>query len=166
MRKTLEILDSISEWTGKIVSWAVIFLTILVVLEVILRRLFDHPTSWNFEVTKQLFAFHFMMISAYALACGSHVSIDIFIIRLSEKTKAGLNLFCYFLFFFPFCVTLLWRGAVYSFKSWSVCETSWSVFAAPLYPIKTVIPLTGLLLLLQGISICTKNVFILTGKNT
>jgi len=164
MRKTIRILDNIGEWTGKIVSYVLIILTILVVLEVIMRRFLGHPTSWNFEVTKQLFAFHFMMISAYALLRGSHVSIDFLLIRMSERKKASLSLISYLVFFFPFCVTLLWRGTVYSLRSWSVWETSWSVFAAPLYPIKTIIPLMALLLLLQGLSICIKNIFVLRGK--
>jgi len=66
LKKVLHFIDIVSEWTGRIFSWMIVVLTLLVVLEVVLRRFFGRPTIWNFEVTKQLYAFHFMIVSAYA----------------------------------------------------------------------------------------------------
>ena len=153
MKKVLHLIDIISEWTGRIFSWTIVVLTILVVLEVILRRLFGRPTIWNFEVTKQLYAFHFMIVSAYALLWKAHVAIDILYARLSQKTKAICDVISYTVFFFPFLLVWLYQGVKYAAKSWAIYETSWSVFGPPLYPIKTIIPVTAFLILIQGLAI-------------
>ena len=86
LRKILNFIDRISEWTGRIFSCIIIILVILVVLEVILRKIFGSPTIWNFEVSKQLFACHFMMVSAFALLHKAHVSIDIVYEKFNQKT--------------------------------------------------------------------------------
>ena len=158
------LIDDINEWIGRIFSWIIVVLTLLVVLEVILRRFFGTPTIWNFEVTKQLFGLHFMILAGFALLHNSHVSIDIIESKLPRRTKAALSLISYVLFLFPFCVVIMWKGYGFAAQSWTIAETSWSNFAPPLYPIKTVIPLTALLLFLQGTSVCIKNVLILSGK--
>jgi TRAP-type mannitol/chloroaromatic compound transport system permease small subunit len=150
LKKFLHIIDNISEWTGRIFSWIIVVLTILVILEVILRRFLGSPTIWNFELTIQLYAFHFMIVSAYALLCKSHVVVDIVYAKMSKKTKAICDVVTYAIFFFPFLLIWLYQGTKYAAKSWAMHETSWSVFAPPLYPIKTVIPLVAFLLLIQG----------------
>jgi len=153
LKKVLHFIDIVSEWTGRIFSWMIVVLTLLVVLEVVLRRFFGRPTIWNFEVTKQLYAFHFMIVSAYALLWKAHVAIDIIYERLSQKTKAICDVITYIIFFFPFLSVWLYQGIKYAARSWAIYETSWSVFGPPLYPIKTVIPVTAFLLLIQGIAI-------------
>ena len=153
MKKLLTILDAISEWTGRIFSWVICVLLVLVVLEVILRRFLNHPTIWNFEVTIQLYAFHFMIVAAYALLYKSHVTIDVLYERFSKRTKAILDVISYAIFFFPFLLVVLYEGIKYAANSWAMREVSWSVFAPPLYPIKTVIAVMAFLLLIQGFAI-------------
>lgn len=160
MRKFLHIIDNISEWTGRIFSWTIIVLAILVILEVILRRFFGRPTIWNFEITIQLYAFHFMIVSAYALLSKSHVAIDILYGKLSRKTRAICDVITYGIFFFPFLFVCLYQGIKYAAKSWAMHETSWSVFAPPLYPIKTVIPVVAFLLLIQGFAVFVRQLYI------
>lgn len=139
-----------SEWTGRIFSWTIVVLTILVVLEVILRRILNSPTIWNFEVTIQLYALHALIMGSNTLLHKGHVSIDILYDYFKPRTRAILSILSYLLFFFPFVSILLYQGIKYAHHSWSVFEKSWSVFAPPLYPIKTVIPIVSFLLLLQG----------------
>lgn len=164
MDRILETIDNINEWTGKVCCWMIAVLTLLVVQEVIMRRFFGHPTIWNFEVTKQLYGFHFMILAGYALLHKSHVSIDIIERRFSERTKAVIALISYSLFFFPFWIVVLWQGIKFASKSWAVLETSWSTFAPPLYPIKSVIAATAFLLLLQGSAVFIRMVIAATGK--
>jgi len=156
MKKFLKFLDNISEWTGKIFCWTVVILTLLVVIEVIMRYCFNRPTLCNFEITVQLYAFHFMIVAAYTLLHGSHVSVDIIYSKFSKKSQAILDIISYLIFFFPFCMVILWKGIMLAARSWSLLETSWSACASPIYPIKTVIPLTAILLILQGLAIFIK----------
>jgi len=160
LKKFLHIIDNISEWTGRIFSWVIVILTILVILEVILRRFCGRPTIWNFELTIQLYAFHFMIVSAYALLHKSHVAIDILYGKMSKKTEAICDVVTYAIFFFPFLLIWLYQGTKYAAKSWAMHETSWSVFAPPLYPIKTVIPVVAFLLLIQGFAIFVRQLHI------
>lgn len=156
-------IDLMNEWIGRIFSWCIILLTLLSVMEIIERRVFDNPTLWGFEVTTQMFGLYFMIIAGYGLLYGSHVSIDVFTHYLSPKGLAIMDIFSYCIFFFPFTLVCIWQGYFFAAKSWAIKETSMSVFGPPLYPIKTVIILTFILLLLQGIAEVTKKIVFLKG---
>lgn len=156
-------IDWLNEQIGNVFGAIVILLVLLTVMEVILRKFFNSPTIWSFEVLKQLFALYFMITAAYGLKKGSHVSVDIFTRLLPEKWKAIVSIITYLIFYFPFCIVGAWFGYKYAARSWEMHEHSWSVFAPPLYPIKTVITITFVLLILQGIAEVIKNTFIIKG---
>lgn len=153
MKKLLNFIDTINEWAGRIFSCTIVALTGLVVLEVILRRFFNRPTIWNFEITIQLYAFHALIVAGYTLLHKRHVNIDVLYQKYTPKTRAILDVITYIIFFFPFISIMLYEGILYAANSWSVQEKSWSVFSPPLYPIKTVIPVMTFLILIQGIAI-------------
>jgi TRAP-type mannitol/chloroaromatic compound transport system permease small subunit len=158
-------IDGISLWTGRIFSYLVVPLTLLIVFEVITRRFFNAPTIWTFETSHFLFGAHFMLVAAYGLLYKSHVSIDLITMQFSKKIQEIFHLICYFILFFPFVFVLLYYGIDYAADSWKMGETSWSVWGPPLYPIKTVIPVTAGLVLIQGISeVIKKFIFLKTGK--
>ena len=138
-------------------------LTLLSVLEIVMRRFFGSPTIWSFEVITQTYGLYFMMVAAYGLLHKSHVSIDIFTMNLPEKKRAVLDLIGYIIFFFPFTIICLWKSLLYAADSWSMWETSWSAFAPPLFPIKTVMAITFFLLVIQGISDSLKKILIIRG---
>jgi len=156
MEAFIRFLEGVSEWTGRILSWTVALLTIIVVLEVVLRYFFNSPTICNFEITKQLYGFYFMIVAGYALLHGAHVSVDIFRERLSKKGKKIIDIISYLIFFFPFCSVILIFGTYFAFDSWRDLETSWSACGCPLYPIKTIVPLSFLLITIEGIAIFLK----------
>jgi TRAP-type mannitol/chloroaromatic compound transport system permease small subunit len=162
-KKISKFCDTISEWTGRIFSWVIVPLVLLTVMEVILRRFLGSPTIWSFEVLKQLYGLHFMIVAAFGLLYGSHVSVDAFTALLPKKKRAILDIIGYVLFFFPFVIVCIWQGYSFAATSWSMKETTWSVFAPPVYPIKTVIMITFILLLIQGISEIIKRIVIIRG---
>lgn len=157
--------DGISDWTGSLFAWLVIPLTALICYEVFTRYVIGRPTIWTFELSNFLYGAHFMLVAAYGLLHKAHVCIDLFVIRASKRTQVILDLISYFLLFFPFVIVILYHGFVFAKDSWAVWETSWSTWAPALYPIKTVIPVTAFLLLMQGISeVIKKVVFLKTGE--
>jgi TRAP-type mannitol/chloroaromatic compound transport system permease small subunit len=158
-------IDAVSNWFGKIFSYLVLPLTALIVFEVITRRFFNAPTIWTFELSNFLFGGHFMLVAAYGLLYKSHVSIDLVSMRFSPRTQEKLQIFCYITMFFPLILVMLYHGTIFAVDAWAMKETSWSVWGPPLSPIKTVIPITALLLLLQGISDVIKKItFLKTGE--
>jgi len=166
MEAFFKIIDNVNEWVGRIFSWLIIPLVAIVVVEILLRNLFNSPTTWSFEVSKQVYGLYFMICAGYTLKHQGHVAIDVFSQSFSPKTQNIVEVICYLLFFFPFCLVLLYYGTVFAAKSWQMLETGWGVFAIPLYPIKTIIPITALLLLLQGAaSVIRKLASIVSGGN-
>lgn len=153
-------IDALSTWTGKVFSYLLVPLTLCVVFEVVTRYL-DHPTIWTFETSNFLYGAHFMLVAAYGLLMKSHVSIDLVSSRYSMKTQAIVSLICYATMYLPFIAVFTYFGFAYSYNSWGMLENSWSAWGPPLYPIKTVIPLTAVLLLLQGISEMIKTIDVL-----
>jgi len=145
-------LDGVSEWTGRIFVWLIIPLTIVVVFEVISRRFFNAPHIWATEVTNYIYGPHFMLVAAYTLLYKSHVSIDIIYGSFSPRTRAILDIFTYLVFFFPFCGIVFYQGIVFAQTSWSIGETSDSAALRIVPLIKTVIPITFGLLLIQGLA--------------
>jgi len=150
METFLHVMESINEWVGRIFSWMVAVLTVIVVLEVVLRYFFNSPTVCNFEITKQLYGFYFMIVAGYTLLHGSHVSVDIIYERFSPRNRAILDLLSYTVFFFPFCIVMIIYGTCFAADSWRQMETSWSACGCPLYPIKTVVPVSFVLITIQG----------------
>jgi TRAP-type mannitol/chloroaromatic compound transport system permease small subunit len=154
---TTNFLDNINEWVGRIFSWLVVILTIVMVIEVLMRYI-GMPTSWGFESIKFLFGAHFMLVAGYGLLYGSHVRIDFLTSRMSKTTECIISIICYLFLFFPFVLVWLYFGWEYFQTSWSLSEKSWSTWGPPLYPIKLVIPLTALFLLIQGLSEVIKSI--------
>jgi TRAP-type mannitol/chloroaromatic compound transport system, small permease component len=149
--------DNINEWSGRIFCWLVVPLAVVIIIEFITRAL-NVPTNWTFESSSFIFGAHFMLVAGYGLLYGSHVRIDLFTSRLSQKTQAVISIICYLIVFFPFMLVWLYYGWGYFYSSWSIVEKSWSPWAPILYPIKFVIPLAAIFLILQGLSEVIKSI--------
>ena len=166
MKKLLNFLEGINELVGKVCSLSVIVLLLLVVIEVIRRKIFNCPTLWSLDVTTHIYAFHFMMVTGYTLLHKGHVSIDVVSKNISSKRRTILDLISYIVLFFHFCFMLLWYGTLFAAESWEEFETAWGIFQMPLYPLKTVIPVTALLIIIQGLNEFIRKLhFVVRGKN-
>jgi len=153
----MNIIDKIDNWIGKIFSYTLLVLLFLVVLEVVQRRFFNQPTAWSFDLTKMLFGAHFMITSSFVLLHKGHISVDLISHAFSKKTNHLLNVIGYLIFYFPFTISMLITGTKFAANSWMRLETTFSTsIPIPLYPIKTVIPITAVLLILQGLSVFIK----------
>ena len=158
-------MDRLSEWTGRIFVWLIIPLTLVVVYEVISRRIFNAPNIWATEVTNYLYGPHFMMAAAYTLLYKSHVSIDIIYGKFSPRTRGIMDIITHLIFFFPFCIIVLVQGILFAQTSWSIGETSESAALTIVPLIKTVIPITFTLLIVQGIATFIRSIkLVATGE--
>jgi TRAP-type mannitol/chloroaromatic compound transport system permease small subunit len=93
----------------------------------------------------------FMMAGAYTLAKNGHVRGDVLYGFFEPRTQATLDLILYILFFLPGIVALTWAGWTFANESLAIRENTFSATPLPLYPFKFVIPVAGLMLLLQGL---------------
>jgi TRAP-type mannitol/chloroaromatic compound transport system permease small subunit len=111
------------------------------------------PTAWIFDLDNMLYGTLFMMCGAYTLAQDAHVRGDFLYSSMRPRTQAGLDLALYVLFFLPGIAALIYAGWDYAGTSWRIGEHS-NVTAdgPPVYHFKSVIPLAGSLVMLQGIA--------------
>ena len=165
MKKILAVIDSISEWSGKIVSFLIVFITAILLYEVAMRFVFNAPTNWAHELTMHMFGFLSVLAGAYVLRYDEHVKIDIIYNLFSPRARAIIDSFTY-LVFFLFVGLLLWHSAAIAQWSIKIGQTvSPSPWGSPLWPTKTAVPVAALLLLMQGIAQFIRVLtFAITGK--
>ena len=152
MQKLLLSVDKMSTWVGHAFSWLIVALTLFISWEVFSRYALDAPHAWAYDAMIMLYGSLFMMAGAYTLAKNGHVRGDVLYGFFSPRTQATLDLVLYIVFFIPGVVALVWAGYDYAAESWAIREHS-SVMAEgpPIYPLKTIIPVAGAFLLLQGV---------------
>ncbi len=152
-QRLLRAIDRVSYWSGKAFAWLIVGLTLVVCVEVFKRYILNAPTAWIFDLNNMLYGTLFMMTGAYTLAQGGHVRADFVYGRLRPRTQAALDLALYFLFFIPGILALIYAGYGYAADSWRIGEHS-SVTAEgpPIYHFKSVIPIAGALVMLQGLA--------------
>jgi TRAP-type mannitol/chloroaromatic compound transport system permease small subunit len=152
MQQLLLTIDKISTFVGQAFSWLIVTLTLLISWEVFSRYALDHPHPWAFDVMLMMYGTLFMMAGAYTLAKAAHVRGDVLYGFFRPRTQATIDLILFVLFFMPGVFALTYAGYFYAAESWAVNEHS-NVTAngPPIYPFKTMLPLAGAFLLLQGI---------------
>ena len=152
-QRLLFAIDRISAWTGKACAWLVLVLAVVVGVEVFKRYILNAPTAWIFDLNSMLYGTLFMMCGAYALAQNGHVRGDFLYRLLTPRWQAGLDLALYILFFTPGILALIYAGYDFAALSWHINEHS-NVTAdgPPVYPFKMVIPIAGVLVMLQGLA--------------
>jgi len=153
VERFLHTIDAISTWIGKAAAWLIVALMTVVCVEVFKRYLLNTPTAWIFDLDNMLYGTLFMLCGAYALAQNAHVRGDFLYSSMRPRTQAGLDLALYVIFFVPGIAALIYAGYDYAAYSWRIAEHS-NVTAEgpPVYHFKTVIPIAGALVMLQGIA--------------
>jgi TRAP-type mannitol/chloroaromatic compound transport system permease small subunit len=153
IQQLLYFIDGISTWVGKAVSWLIILLMTVVCVEVFKRYIMNMPTAWIFDADNIIYGSLFMLCGAYALAQNAHVRGDFLYSSMRPRLQAGLDLVLYAAFFLPGIAALIYAGTDYAADSWRIAEHS-NVTAdgPPVYHFKTVIPVAGALVMLQGIA--------------
>jgi len=152
MQRVLLFVDKISTWVGQAFSWLIVALTLHISWEVFSRYVLDHPRAWAFDAMIMMYGTLFMMAGAYTLAKSGHVRGDVIYGYFTPRAQAILDLTLYIVFFIPGIVALTYAGYFYASESWAINEHSnITAEGPPVYPFKTVIPLAGAFVLVQGI---------------
>ena len=151
MQRVLLWIDRLNAYIGQAFGWSILALTLVICYEVFARYLFGAPTTWAFDTSYMLYGALFMMAGAYTLSRNAHVRGDFLYRTWSPRRQAWMDLVLYLLFFFPGILALVIAGTIEADKSWLMDERTNSPATAPLYPFKTLIPIVGVLMLLQGL---------------
>ena len=151
-QRLLHAVDRFSTLIGKTFALLIVALVIVVVVEVFKRYALNQPTAWIYDANNMMYGTLFMMVGAYTLAHDGHVRGDFFYGNMKPRTQASLDLVLYVLFFLPGIAALTLAGVGYFNESLSMREQTFNATPLPLYPFKFVIPLAGVIVMLQGIA--------------
>ncbi|HET9715520.1 MAG TPA: TRAP transporter small permease subunit [Pseudolabrys sp.] len=153
VQQTLHTIDAISTWVGKASSWLMMVLMTVVCVEVFKRYIISAPTAWIFDAENMLYGTSFMLGGAYTLAQNAHVRGDFLYSSMKPRTQAGLDLVLYVVFFIPGIAALIYSGWIFAVESWSINEHSTvTANGPPVWQFKFMIPLAGVLVMIQGIA--------------
>ena len=153
-------IDKFTDFTGALVAWFNVLLVLVVAYEVISRYAFGAPTAWSFDLTYMLYGSIFMLGAAYALHKGAHIRTDFFFEQWSIRTQGWIDSLAYLVFFFPSLIIFLVVSGNEGWYAFQIGETSEQTPWRPiLWPFKAVVPLTCLLLLIQGVSETIKSLY-------
>ena len=151
--RAVNVLDRISLWSGRLTGWLIIPMVMSLVWEVVARYFFNMPTVWAYDMTYMLYGSFFMLGAAYTLMRGGHIRTDSLYGGWSVRRQAIVDALCYLIMFFPPLIALLYVTWDYFWVSWlrneRVVSSPWMPV---IYPLKFVLPVSCVLLLLQGVA--------------
>lgn len=157
MLSIIHAIESLNIWIGRAFGWCILILTLSVAYEVFVRYVLNAPTVWAFDMMIQMYGALFLMAGAYALAQDTHVRADVVYRLIPVKWQARIDFVLYFIFFFPGMLALVYYGAEIASDSWRYKEVSWNSPARiQIYFFKTLIPIAGTMLIVQGTSECMR----------
>jgi TRAP-type mannitol/chloroaromatic compound transport system permease small subunit len=146
-------IDRISTAIGKAFGWFILIMTFGTSYEVFVRYGLDNPTIWAYDLSYNMYGALFIMAGAYTLSRNAHVRGDVIYRLWPARTQAAVDLTLYILFFYPGVLALTFAGYRYAGESWRYHEVSvYSPSDIPIFPLKTLIPVAGATLLLQGLA--------------
>jgi len=153
----ITVVDQFTAWVGKVFAWCIVIMTFGTAYEVFVRYLLRDPTPWAFDLSYMMYGTLFMMAGAYTLSRGGHVRGDVIYRLWKPRTQAVIEFILYFIFFFPGIIALIYAGADYALESWSYNSGRGEVSVmspanVPISQFKTIIPVAGALLFLQGLA--------------
>lgn len=158
--KYVRMIDQISNWSGRVVSFLVYPLVGGMAYEVLARYLFHAPTEWAYDITYMLYGSIFMLGAAYTLLQKGHIRTDLFYGKWSPRKQGKIDALLYLFLFFPGMILYLIAGIDYAAHSWITHERAGNSPWMPIiYPFKAVIPITAAMLIIQGISEFMKSVY-------
>ena len=152
----LQLLAGLSRITSVLVRplrWLALVMVLLTFAIVLLRYALNSGGALLPETVMYLHGTFFMLAIALGIGENTHVRVDILYSRRIPAQQQWIDLAGHVLFLLPVAVFMIWVSLPYVSSSWQILEGSSEVGGIPgVFLLKTLMPLTGLLLLTQGIA--------------
>ncbi len=165
LERLAALIDNINGGVGRIVSWVSLFLVAVVVIDVVMRYLFNNSFVFVQELEWHLFAFMFLMGAGYTLRHDQHVRVDLFYQQFGPKTRAWVNLLGTVIFLLPGCYIIIKVSVPWVVTAYEIGEISPDPGGIPArWLIKACVPAGFVLLTLQGLSLGVNSVKTIMGR--
>lgn len=144
-------IDSVSDFTGRIVGWIAVPMIAALIYEVFARYVFHRPTIWSYEITYMIYGTHFLLGAGYTLSVKGHIRIDLLYMKFSPRGRAFIDVLGYLIIFFPIMFILVISSYDMAKDAYQIKEVSqFTPWQPLLWPFKSVICIGVSLLILQG----------------
>ena len=152
IKSIFNVIDSISEKTGRVACLLIFIMMIITTVEVVSRYVFNHPTMWVWPINRQLFGVFILFAGIYTMHKNDHIRVEILYDHFPPKLKLAARWIAMGAFL-CFMVALVLQGSRMGWNALIVREKLTGAFPIPLYPLKLLIPIAAFLFLLEGIVI-------------
>ena len=151
-------IDKFNDILGRVFSVLVLGILGVILCEVVLRRIFDRPQIWTQDLTVMLFACYIILICAYGFQKKAFVAVDVIFAMLPQMAQHILHIITYLIFLVPFVVSMLPTSWRFFLRAYTTHERTYSVWAAPTWPVKLCLFIGLALLAIQSVSEILKQV--------
>ena len=151
-------IDKFNDILGRVFSVLVLGILGVILCEVVLRRIFNRPQIWTQDLTVMLFACYIILICAYGFQKKAFVAVDVVFAMFPQMAQHILHIITYLIFLVPFVVSLLPSGWSFFLRAYTTHEKTYSVWAAPTWPVKLCLFIGLALLAIQSVSEILKQV--------
>jgi TRAP-type mannitol/chloroaromatic compound transport system permease small subunit len=156
--------DKTIDIVGKILIVILLLMILNVFFDVVMRYAFHHSIIAMEEMEWHLFSIVILYGTSYALKESAHVRVDFLYDRFSIKTKALINIFGTLIFLMPFIVLIIYGSYQFVMDSYEVNEISNDPGGLKyLWVIKSMIPISFMVLFFGGIGCIIKNINVYRG---
>lgn len=153
MRKILWIIDSVSEWTAKIVAWFSLALVLVLGYDVVMRYVFGSATVWAYETSVMLGSLIYIMGWAYVHRLRGHIRVDVFYVHLPSRAQKAIDVIGTLLFLFPLLFVLINTSIFYTVRAWKIDEVLAETFwYPPALPFRTMVTVGLIMFATQAIA--------------
>jgi TRAP-type mannitol/chloroaromatic compound transport system permease small subunit len=158
-------LDRFTSAVGMAGGWMIVLLVLVVCLDVVTRKFITFQSTLLQEMEWHIHTVVFALSFGFAYLRGSHVRIDVIRDRLSGRARAKLELVGIVVFLIPFALLILWGGTHFAYQAFVQNEGSTSAQGIPhRWMIKSLIPISMVLLLVATIATVIRILYFLGGK--
>lgn len=165
MQQLIRIIDGFTELIGRSVAWLTLAMMLVTCLVVVLRYGFGIGSIAMQESIMYMHGMVFMLGIPYALKHDAHVRVDVIYGRLSARQRDYVNLAGHLLFLMPVAAFIVYVSWNYTARAWRIGEGSPEVGGIDaVFVLKTLIPLLGIMLILQGLAELLRIVLRLTAR--
>lgn len=164
LKRLLVFIDVINDLLGKVTSWLIIGIALIISFEIFVRSVLNNPTIWAHETSTYLFGLYFMIGGAYTLRHQAHVNLDVVYKLFPKRGRAILDVITFFIFLL-FLGVIIWKGGELALRSLARMEHSQTIFHPPLYPVKIMVVVVSILVFLQGFAkFLRDSAIVITGR--
>ena len=162
MRAILRVIDSISDWTAKAISWFAVALIIVLVYDVVKRYIFGGATVWAYETAVMLGATIYIMGWSYVHRIREHIRVDVIYVHLPPRVQLIIDILGTLLFLLPLLYVMIDTSIFYAVRAWKIGEVlSETFWYPPAGPFRTIVVVGLFLFALQIVAHFIRDFYLL-----